>query len=115
MGFAPLTTLTAPVVSTLTPGAAIPVNPMLGTVFNLTLSTSGDVLSAAPGNDGEPMYVRITQGTGAPYTLSYGSLFDFGALGAPVLSTVAGKVDILAFHYVASLSKWCYLGPALGN
>lgn len=92
------------------------VNAALGNAFNLTLTASTTTLGA-PSNpvDGQVIRFRITQGTGGNFTLAYASAYDFGASGAPILSTAAGKVDILGFEYVASLSKWCYVGPALGN
>ena len=47
--------------------------------------------------------------------MAYGSAYDFGAGSARPLSTAVGKVNILGFEYVASISKLCSLGPALGN
>jgi hypothetical protein len=92
------------------------VNAALGNAFSLTLTASTTTLGN-PSNsvDGQVIKFRITQGSGGSYTLSYDTAYDFGAAGHPTLSTSAGKVDILEFEYVGSLSKWCYLGSALGN
>ncbi|HEY5695513.1 MAG TPA: hypothetical protein VIQ80_01630 [Candidatus Saccharimonadales bacterium] len=105
----------APAATSLTFGASIAVNAALGNTFNVTLTASTGTL-ANPTNpvDGQVIRFRVTQGTGAPYSLSYGTAYDFGAAGQPVLSTAVGKVDILAFEYVASLTKWCYVGAGLG-
>jgi hypothetical protein len=80
--------------------------------FNLTLTSSAGILQN-PTNptDGQVIRFRVTQGGAGGFTLAY----DFGAAGAPALSSAAGKVDILAFEYVASIAKWCFLGSALGN
>lgn len=111
-----LTTYLAPAVIQLAFASSIAVNAGLGNAFNLTLTASTGTL-ANPSNpvDGEKITFRITQGTGGSFTLAYGTAYDFGVSGAPTLSTAAGAVDIIGFEYVASISKWCYLGPALGN
>jgi hypothetical protein len=91
------------------------VNAALGNAFSLTLTASTTTLGN-PSNpvDGQVIRFRITQGSGGSFTLSYGSNYDFGAAGQPTLSTTAAKVDILAFEYVGSISKWCFLGAGLG-
>ncbi len=105
----------APAVAALTFASTVPVNAALGNAFNLTLTASTATLGA-PSNplDGQVIRFRITQGTGGSFTLACNAIYDFGAAGAPALSTAAGKVDILGFEYVASISKWCYLGSGLG-
>jgi hypothetical protein len=91
------------------------VNAALGNAFNLTLTASTTTLgNPSSPVDGQVIRFRITQGTGGSFTLAYGSAYDFGAAGVPTLSTAAGKVDILGFEYVASISGWCYLGSGLG-
>ncbi len=112
-----LTGYVAPAVATLTfvgSGTTL-VNAALGNAFNLTLTASTTTLGN-PSNpvDGQVIRFRITQGTGGSFTLAYGSAYDFGAAGAPTLTTTAAKVDILSFMYVASISKWAYLGGSLG-
>jgi hypothetical protein len=105
----------APAVAALSFGSSIAVNAALGNAFNLTLTASTGTL-ANPTNpvDGQVIRFRVTQGAGGSFTLAYGTAYDFGAAGAPVLSTTAAKVDIIAFEYVASISKWCCLGSGLG-
>lgn len=108
----------APAVATLTfvaSGTTL-VNAALGNSFNLTLTASTTTIGN-PSNpvDGQVIRFRITQGGAGSFTTAWGTAYDFGASGAPVLSTAAGKVDVVGFEYVASISKWCYLGSALGN
>jgi hypothetical protein len=111
-----LGTFLAPNVSALVYGVSVPVNAALGNAFNLTLTGSAATL-AAPSNpsDGQVIRFRVTQGGSGSNTLAFNAAYDFGAAGAPTLSTTVAKVDILGFEYVASLAAWCYLGSALGN
>jgi hypothetical protein len=96
--------------------ASIPVNAAQANAFNLTLTAStGTIANPSNPKDGQVIRFRITQGAGGSFTVAWGSAYDFGATGQPVLSTAAGKVDIVGFEYVASIAKWCFLGPALGN
>ena len=111
-----LTGALAPAVSALTFGVSVPVNAAAGNAFGLTLTASTATLANPSGAvDGQVIRFRVTQGGSGSYTLAFGSAYDFGAAGAPTLSTSVGKVDILAFEYVASISKWCLQWAALGN
>lgn len=116
-GGATLPDYLAPAVSALTfvaSGTTL-VNAALGNAFDLTLTASTTTLgNPSSPVDGQVIRFRVTQGTGGSFTLAYGTAYDFGAAGAPVLSTPAAEVDILGFEYVASISKWCYLGSGLG-
>jgi hypothetical protein len=98
----------APAVTALTFGASIAVNAALGNVFAVTLTASTGTL-ANPTNpvDGQLIRVRVAQDATGSRTLAYGTAYDWGAAGAPTLSTAANKVDILVFEYNAALSKWC--------
>ncbi len=98
----------APKVVTLTFGASIAVNAALGNIFAVTLTASTGTL-ANPTNpvDGQLIRVRVAQDATGGWTLAYGTAYDWGAAGAPTLSTAASKVDILVFEYNAALSKWC--------
>lgn len=105
----------APAVVSLTFGTSVAVNAALGNVFAVTLTSSAGTL-ANPTNpvDGQAIRVRVIQDATGSRTLAYGTAYDFGTTGQPTLSTAANAVDILGFEYVASLSKWCYLGSGLG-
>ena len=106
----------APDVIALTFGSSIAVNAALGNAFNLTLTASTGTI-ANPSNpvDGQVIRFRIKQdGTGSR-TVAWGTAYDWGTGGsAPTLSTAANKVDICAFEYVASISKWASLGAGIG-
>jgi hypothetical protein len=101
----------APAVIPLVFGAAIPVNASLGNAFNLTLTAStGTISNPTKPADGQIIRFRITQGGAGSFTVAWGSAYDPGVAGSmPTLSTVAGKVDIVAFEYDAAISKWCCL------
>jgi hypothetical protein len=101
----------------LTDGATIAVPNYFGNVFTVTLGGNRTMAAPASPVDGQVIRFRLTQdGTGSR-TVSWNSVYDFGAAGAPTLSTAAGKTDIVAFEYVAtgSLDKWVCLGSQLGN
>lgn len=105
----------APAVVALTFGTSVAVNAAAGNSFNLTLTAStGTIANPANPVDGEVIRFRISQDSTGSRTVAWGTAYDFGAATAPVLSTGAGKVDICAFEYVASIGKWCYLGTGLG-
>jgi hypothetical protein len=105
----------APAGVTLAYGTTVNVNAALGNAFNLTLTASTATI-ANPANpaDGQVIRFRIAQGSGGGFTVTWGSAYDFGSGAAPTLSATAGKVDICAFEYVASLTKWCCLGSGTG-
>lgn len=105
----------APAVAALTFATTVAVNAALGNAYALTLTASTATLGT-PSNpvDGQVIRVRVIQDATGGRTLAYSAAYDFGAAGAPTLSAGASKVDILGFEYVASLSKWCYLGSGLG-
>ncbi len=57
--------------------------------------------------DGQKITFQVTQGTGGPYTLSWGSGYEFSSgLPQPTLSTTAGQTDLLGFIYNAAKGKW---------
>ena len=91
------------------------VNAASGNAFALTLTDSTSTLGA-PSNpvNGQVIRIRMIQDSSGSRTIAYNSAYDFGAAGAPTLSTAANKIDILGFEYVSSISKWCYLGSGLG-
>ncbi|HEV2412580.1 MAG TPA: hypothetical protein VGS28_02110 [Candidatus Saccharimonadales bacterium] len=107
----------APAAATLSQSAgSVAVNARTANAFNLTLSANGWTI-ANPSNpiDGQVIRFRITQGSGGGFGVFWGTQYDFGTTGQPILSTTAGLVDVIAFEYIASISKWIYLGAALGN
>lgn len=103
-----------PVVAALTFGASIAVDASLGNVFTVTLTAStGTIANPTNPVDGQVIRFRVAQpASGGPFTVAWGTAYDFGAGGTPVLSTGANKVDVLAFEYNAALTKWMSLGAA---
>jgi hypothetical protein len=105
----------APAVVSLTDAATVSVNAALGNDFRLTLG--GDRTMGAPSDpaDGQDIVLTIIQpSSGGPYTVTWASAYDFGAAGAPVLSTTAGDGDMVGFKYHAANSKWWCTGSATG-
>jgi hypothetical protein len=105
----------APAAVALTFGSSVAVDASRGNAFNLTLTaSSGTIASPTNGVDGQVIRFIISQdGTGGR-TVAWGGAYDFGTVSQPTLSTAAGKVDIIGFAYVASISKWCLMGAGLG-
>lgn len=109
-------TMTGPLILApvaLSDAATVLVNAALGNDF--FLSIGGNRTLGAPGNPTDRQIIRvdvIQPASGGPWTLAYNAIYDFGAGSAPTLSTAANKIDTLAFRYIASISKWTYLGTA---
>jgi len=90
---------------TLTDATTIAWDAALG--FNARVTLGGNRTMGAPTNlyDGLTYSLAITQdGTGSR-TLSWNAIFDWGDLGAPTLSTAAGKVDRAFGQYDAVTGK----------
>lgn len=97
----PANVYTAAVGAALTSGATI--TPDGNNGFNFTLTLAHNATLANPSNfkDGQSGIIVITQdGTGSR-TLAYGTNWKFPG-GAPVLSTAAGAVDLIAYAVVGS-------------
>lgn len=110
-----LTQYIAPAVVALTGAASTTVNAALGNDFRLTLTSSAWTI-ANPSNsvDGQRIDFQLAQdGTGSR-TVAWDTNYNFGAAGAPTLTTTASKVDVVAFIYNASLSKWLCGGTVKG-
>lgn len=86
--------------------ATIATNAALGSVFDVTIAA--DRILGAPTNpsDGQLCTWRIKQGPSGSHLLTYNAVFNFGSIGAPTLSTVAGKIDHIIARYNGSTSKW---------
>jgi hypothetical protein len=92
-------------------GGSVAVNAALGNDFRLTLTASGWTI-ANPSNpvDGQGIVFVLTQDATGSRTLTWGSAYNFGAGGAPTLSTAANAIDVLGFIYDSAISKWVYAG-----
>jgi len=97
----------APAVVNLTDAATIAVDASLGNDFRVTLGGNRTMGTPASPADGQKITFQVTQGSGGPYTLSWGNGYSFSsALAQPALSTTAGDIDLLCFIYNSSLSAW---------
>ena len=97
----------APAVVPLVDGATVAVDASLGNDFRLTLG--GDRVMGNPSNPGpgQQIIFQITQGTGGPFTLTWGTNYEFSSsLPQPTLSTRAGQTDLLGFIYNAANGNW---------
>lgn len=106
----------APAVSALTMAATILVNAALANDFRLTL-TSSTATMGNPSNpvDGQNIKMQFTQDTTGTRTIAaWGTSYDFGVAGTPVLSTATSTIDVIGFVYNSTKTKWLYLGSALG-
>ena len=106
----------APKVATLTMAATITVDASLANDYRLTLTAS----TATMGNptnpvDGQNIKMQLTQDTTGNRTIAaWGTSYDFGAAGTPVLSTATSTIDVIGFVYNSTKTKWLYLGSVLG-
>lgn len=105
----------APAVVALTDAATITIDASLGNDFRVTIGGNRTLANPANATDGQKIVVQVTQGTGGPYTLSYGSSYAFAAgLPQPTLSTTAGDTDLLAFIYNAGKGAWLLAAYVIG-
>ena len=97
----------APTVISLIDAATIALDASLGNDFRVTLG--GNHIVGTPSNqtDGQQIVLQVTQGTGGPYTITWGSGYEFSSsLPQPTLSTTAGQTDVLGFVYNAGIGSW---------
>ena len=80
----------------------------------MTLGGNRTLANPSGGTDGQLIRLQVTQDATGSRLLSYGTAFDFGSAGAPVLSTTPGVVDVFGFGYDAGPGKWRCLAFASG-
>ncbi len=96
-----------PAVVNLTDAATITVDASLGNDFRVTIAGNRTVGNPANPVNGQQIIFQVTQGSGGPFTLNWGSGYEFSAdLPQPSLSTTAGQTDLLGFIYNAGKSTW---------
>ena len=79
----------------------------LGNDFRVTLAGNRTMGTPSNPTNGEQIIFQITQGAGAPFTITWGSGYEFSAaLPQPTLSTSAGQTDLLGFLYNATTGTW---------
>ena len=106
----------APAVGALSMAATIAVNAAVANDFRLTL-TSSTATMGNPSNpvDGQRICYQLTQDTTGGRTIAaWGTSYDFGVAGTPVLSTATSTIDIVGFIYNSAKTKWLCVGTVLG-
>ena len=90
---------------TLTDAATIAWDADLG--FNARVTLGGNRTMGEPTNlhDGLTYTLAMTQDATGSRTLSWNAIFDWGNIGAPTLSTGAGKVDFAYGQYSSATGK----------
>jgi hypothetical protein len=83
-----------------------------GRNFEVTITDNRTLGAPASVKIGQVYTWKVTQGAGAPNTLSYHANFSFGDAVAPVLSSSEGDVDLIQFLAV-SATKFAYMGARL--
>jgi hypothetical protein len=113
----------APKVTTLTDASTVAINAALSNDFRLTCTTGVGSTRAlgAPTNptDGQTIRIDVIQpASGGPCALTFATGsggYDFGTAGTfTSFSTAANAIDTLGFRYIATISKWTFLGSGLG-
>lgn len=104
----------APAVVTLTDAATIAVDASQGNDFRVTLT--GNRTMGAPSNpaDGQMIMFELTQDAVGSRIVTWDAVYNFGANGAPALSTAPNIIDQVGFKYNAGQGKWLCTGSALG-
>jgi hypothetical protein len=103
-------TVVLPAGAALAFGASILVDAADVTDLEVTLTGAATLQNPSGLTDWQIIRFHVTQGTGAPWTLAYGSMYDFGADGPPQLSVTPGAVDIVAFQFDPTLNALCCSG-----
>lgn len=90
---------------TLTDAATIAVDFATGINFVVTLGGNRTLGNPTNVKEGQTGCIRVVQpGAGGPYTLSYGTSWEFAGASAPVASTAANDQDLL-FYYAFSSTR----------
>jgi hypothetical protein len=98
-----------PAVVNLTDAATIAVDASLGNDYRVTIAGNRTMGNPANPANGQQVIFQVTQGSGGPFSLTWGSGYEFAAgLPQPALSTSAGQTDVLGFIYNASKGTWLF-------
>jgi hypothetical protein len=104
----------APAVVALTDGATISIDADDGNDFRVTIAGNRTMANPTNPADGQMIEFQITQDATGSRIITWSSAYDFGAAGAPTLTTTAAKTDLVGFKYNATAAKWFCTGSALG-
>lgn len=89
----------------LTDAAGIAVDAFLSNNFKVTLGGNRTLANPTNLTDGMVLNFVIKQDAAGNRTLAYGSMYDFGASGVPVLSTGANKIDFISAYFDSASNK----------
>jgi hypothetical protein len=103
-----------PGTAALADGPSIPVDATRGNLFRVTLAGNRTLANPSGGTDGQLIRIEVTQDTAGGRTLSYGTAYDFGQAGPPVLSAAPGAMDVLGLACDAAAARWRLLAFAGG-
>lgn len=98
----------------LTSGTTITPDFNAGANFTLTLAHNATLANPSNLQAGDSGAIEITQDSGAPWTLAYGSQWKFPG-GAPVLSTAAGAIDLITYWAPTTGRILCTLTKAYSS
>jgi hypothetical protein len=105
----------APAVVALADAATVAPDASLGNDFRVTIAGSRTMANPSNPVDGQKITLQVTQGSGGPFTITWGSGYQFSAgLPQPTLSTTAGQTDLLGFIYNAAKGKWLLAASVIG-
>jgi hypothetical protein len=104
----------APAVVALADGSTISVDASAGNDFRVTIGGNRSLANPRNAVDGQRITFQVRQGGAGGFRIAWGSQYNFGNAGAPVLSTAAGATDVVGFIYNAALASWLCAGAALG-
>jgi hypothetical protein len=97
----------APAVVALADAATIAVDASQGNDFRVTIAGNRTMGTPANPANGQQIIFQVTQGSGGPFTLSWGNGYEFSAeMPQPTLSTTAGQTDLLGFVYNGTKGTW---------
>lgn len=105
-------------VVTLTDGATVAINAMMGNVFRLTALGNRTLLAPTNPTDGQRIVIEhIASGGARTLALTTGTAgsFQFASAGLTALSaTTSGTTDLIEFVYSATLARWRILSVSKG-
>lgn len=98
---------------TLTDGATVTINCLLGNVYQLTLGGNRTLAVPTDPIDGQTISLYLIQdGTGSRL-VTWNAVFDFPGGTAPTLSTGAAAYDLFTMQYRAAAVKWSVVTSGL--
>ena len=83
--------------------------------FRITLTANRTIPNPTNPRDGQDLIIEITQGGAGSFTITWGTQYRFSDdTPQPDLSTTAGKIDMIQFHWDSVNSIFKCLGYSRG-